>query len=91
MTAALERCECSAERPCLTLPPGKTRYPFYRRLGGLQDRSGRAEDLPGVVLSKVLERLRNMIKHGNLRVSLLHVRWLKILQQVFRNDILTDN
>ena len=23
------------------LPPGKTRYPFYRRLGGPQDRSGR--------------------------------------------------
>jgi len=22
------------------LPPGKTRYPLYRRLGGLQDRSG---------------------------------------------------
>jgi len=24
-----------------TLPPGKTRYPLYRRLGGPQDRSGR--------------------------------------------------
>ena len=24
-----------------TLPTGKTRYPFYRRLGGPQDRSGR--------------------------------------------------
>ena len=23
------------------LPPGKTRYPLYRRLGGPQDRSGR--------------------------------------------------
>jgi hypothetical protein len=23
------------------LPPGKTRYPLYRRLGGLQGRSGR--------------------------------------------------
>ena len=27
------------------LPPGKTRYPFYRRLGGPQGRSGRAENL----------------------------------------------
>jgi hypothetical protein len=25
--------------------PGKTRYPFYRRLGGSQGRSGRAENL----------------------------------------------
>jgi len=27
------------------LPPGKTRYPFYRRLGGPQGRSGRAENV----------------------------------------------
>ena len=25
------------------LPPGKTRYPLYRRLGGLQGRSGRVQ------------------------------------------------
>jgi len=30
--------------PGRTLPPGKTRYPFYRRLGGPQGRSGRAEN-----------------------------------------------
>ena len=34
MTAALEGCEWSAARPGHTLPPGKTRYPLYRRLGG---------------------------------------------------------
>jgi len=28
------------------VPPGKTRYPFYRRLGGPNGRSGRAENLP---------------------------------------------
>ena len=28
------RCEWSAARTGGTLPPGKTRYPFYRRLGG---------------------------------------------------------
>jgi len=27
------------------LPPGKTQYPFYRRLGGPQGRSGRVENL----------------------------------------------
>ena len=39
------RGERSAGRPGRTLPPGKTRYPFYRRLGGPQGRSGRAENL----------------------------------------------
>ena len=45
MTAALEGGEWSAARPGRTLPPGKTRYPFYRRLCGPQGRSGRAENL----------------------------------------------
>ena len=39
------RGEWSAARPCRTLPRGKTRYPFYRRLGGPQGRSGRVENL----------------------------------------------
>ena len=39
------RGEWSAARPGRTLPPGKTRYPFYRRLGGPQGWSGRAENL----------------------------------------------
>jgi len=45
MTAALEWGEWSAARPGRTLPPGKTRYPFYRRLGGPQGWSRRAENL----------------------------------------------
>ena len=45
MTAALEGGEWSAARPSRTLPPGKTWYPLYRRLGGPQGRSGRAENL----------------------------------------------
>ena len=45
MTAALEGGEWSAARPSCTLPLGKTQYPFYRRLGGPQGRSGRAENL----------------------------------------------
>ena len=45
MTTALEVGEWSAARPGRTLPPGKTRYPLYRRLGGPQGRSGRAENL----------------------------------------------
>ena len=45
MAAALEDGEWSAARPGRTLPPGKTRYPLYRRLGGPQGRSGREENL----------------------------------------------
>jgi len=45
MTAALEGGEWSAARPGRTLPPGKTRYQFYRRLGGPQGRYGGAEYL----------------------------------------------
>jgi len=45
MTAAIEGDEWSAARLGRNLPPGKTRYPFYRRLGGPQGRSGRAENL----------------------------------------------
>jgi hypothetical protein len=43
--SALEGGEWSAARPGRTLPPGKTRYPLNRRLGGPQGRSGRAEIL----------------------------------------------
>jgi len=43
VTAALEGGEWWAARCGRTLPPRKARYPFYRRLGGPQGRSGRAE------------------------------------------------
>src|SRR5215475_13413628 len=39
-TSALEGGEGSASRPGRFLPPGKTRYPLYRRLGGPQERPG---------------------------------------------------
>jgi len=45
MTAAPEGGEWSAARPGRNLPPGKTWYPFYRKLGGPQGRSGWAENL----------------------------------------------
>jgi len=45
MTAALEGGEWSAERPGHTLPQGETGYPFYRRMGGPQGRSGQTENL----------------------------------------------
>jgi len=44
------RGEGSASRPGRSLPPGKTRYTLYRRLGGAQGRSGQVRKilpLPG--------------------------------------------
>ena len=56
MTATLEGGEWSAACPGRTLPPGKTRYPLYRRLGGPQGRSGRAENLvPTGIRSQTLQ------------------------------------
>ena len=44
--------------PGRILPPGKTRYPFYRRLGGPQGRSGRAENLvPTGIRSRTVQPL----------------------------------
>jgi len=45
MTTALEVCEGSGSRPGLSLPPGKTRYPLYRRQGGPQGRSGQVRKI----------------------------------------------
>ena len=39
------RDEGSASRPGRSLPPGKTRYPLYRRLGGPQGRSGQVRKI----------------------------------------------
>ena len=45
MTTALEEGEGSASRPGRSLPPGKSRYPLYRRLGGSQGRSGQVRKI----------------------------------------------
>jgi len=56
MTAALEVGELSPARPGRTLPPGKSRYPLYRRLGGPQGRSGRAENpVPTGIRSRAVQ------------------------------------
>jgi len=58
MTAAIEGCEWSAAHPGCTLPLGKTWYPFYRRLGGLQGRSGWVENLiPTAIRSRTVQPL----------------------------------
>ena len=53
-----------------TLPPRKTRYPLYRRVGGPQERSGRVRETspppgfePRTVRSQSLHRLRDPGPH----------------------------
>jgi len=45
MTATLDGVSGQQHPPGRALLPGKIRYPLYRRLGGPQGRSGRAENL----------------------------------------------
>jgi len=45
MTTALEVDEGSASRPGRSLPPEKTQYPLYSRLGGPQGRSGQVQKI----------------------------------------------
>jgi hypothetical protein len=45
MTTALEGGEGSASRPGRSVPPGKTQYLLYRRLGGPQGRSGQVQKI----------------------------------------------
>ena len=73
MTAALEGGEWSAARPGRTLPPGKTRYPLYRRLRGPQGRYGWAENfVPTGIRSRTVQpiaqslyRLSHPAHHSN--------------------------
>ena len=68
MTAALEGDEWSAARPGSTLPPGKTRNPFYRRLGGPQGRSGRVENLvPTGIRSRTIQPVDSRYTDGATR------------------------
>ena len=68
MTAALEGGEWSAARPGRTLPPGKTRYPFYRRLGGPHGRYGRAENLvPTGIRSQTVQPVVNRYTDSAIR------------------------
>ena len=63
MTGALEGGEWSAARPGRTLTPGKTQYPFYRRLVGPQGRSGRAEIVvPTGIRSRTVQPYRSLYR-----------------------------
>ena len=81
MTTALEGGEWSASHPGCSLPPGKTRYPLYRRLGGPQGRSGQVrkilphrDSIPGRSLPPGKTRYPLYRRLGGLQGRSGHVR-----------------
>jgi len=73
----------SAARPGRTLHPGKTRYPIYRRLGGPQGRSGRAENL---VHTGIRSRTVQSVAQSLYRLSYsAHTLWQGDLTKFMRN------
>jgi len=80
MATALEGAEWPAARPGRSLPPGKTRYPFYRSLGGPQGRSGRAENLvPTGIRSRtvqpVVSRYTDLATQPTTEMSTGNISW----------------
>jgi len=92
MTATLKGVEWSAARPGRTLPPEKTRYPFYSRLGGPQGWSGRAENKSSYYPTKkekktetkrqYTQSTNNNYTKDNLKLATKHTRQIRILQHV---------
>jgi len=71
MTAVPEGGEWSAARPGRTLPPVKTRYLLYRRLGGPQGRSGRAENLVSTRIFLISLVLKMPCVHSSTNCNIL--------------------
>ena len=75
MTAALEGGEWSAARPGRTLPPGKTQYLLYRRLGGPHGLSGQAEYLvPTGIRSRAVQPVVSRYTDWATRHTHTHIR-----------------
>ena len=99
MTAALEGGEWSAARPGRTLPPGKTRHPFYRRLGGGQGRSERAENLvPTGIRSRTVQPVAQLLyrlsypTHANIStLPIIQVKISDILYQYNEYKLFVKN
>ena len=92
MTTALEGGEGSASRPGRSLPPGKTRYPLYRRLVGPQGRSGQVRKisppsgLDPQPVQPVASRYTNWATRPN-KIPYQHVIWRAALCTTFGSPV----
>ena len=81
-------------RPDRTLPPGKTRYPFYRRLVGPQGRSGRAEILvPTGIRSRTVQPVAQSLYRLSYRAHtcIIHITLKQFLYTVSKERSLLQN
>jgi len=86
MTVALEVGEWSAARSGRTLFPGETRCLFYRRLGGPEGWSGRAENLvPTGIRSRTVQPVAQSLYRLSYRahISQLVDNKLKIVGRIY--------
>jgi len=85
------RGEWSVARPGRILPPGKTRYPFYRRMGGPQGRSGRAKNpVPTGIQSRTVQLVASHYTDWATQPMSNVLYKLLIIEYFMRNvDILT--
>ena len=88
MTAALEWGEWSAARPGRALPPGKTRCPLYRRLGGPRGRSGRAENLVPTGTVQPVAQSRYRLSYAAHRKLCMYVKIYSMYNNISYNKII---
>jgi len=68
MTVALEGVSGQQHAPAALYPPGKAKYPFYRRLGGPQGRSGQKENLvPTGIRSRTVQPVAQSLNRLSYR------------------------
>ena len=85
--SALEEGEWSPAHPGCTLPPPrKTRYPFYRSLGGPQGRSGWAENLvPTGIQSRTIQPVAQSLYQMSYPAHYLYTStWFFMLYTVLK-------
>jgi len=86
MSTALEGGEGSASRPGSSFPPGKTRYPLYKRLGGPQGRSGQVQKIsPPPGFDPRTEYLINIIFYS--LISYFYVPYCNVNEISYFKDI----
>jgi len=92
MTTALEGGKWSAAHPGHTLLAGKTRYPFYRRLGGPQGRSGRAENfVPTGIRSWIVQPVVSRSTDWATRPTIIYQYQVKNAHGLALKQLISDS
>ena len=87
MAMALEGNVGSASRPGRSLPPGKTRYPLYKKLGGTQGQSGQVRKIspPPGFDPRTVQHVASRYTDYATRPEKSHVEFTKILVKLGEN------